>query len=344
MRTLGAWLHDLDPFVVRFTDTFGVRWYGLAYVAGFAAAWWILKTLSRRAMIRVKEDRVADLIVAVIVGTLVGGRLGYVLIYNQALLWDFRATVPWWGLLAINEGGMASHGGMIGIVLACWWFARRSGLPPLHVMDCLALASPVGVFLGRVANFVNGELLGRIVAMPGERAPWWAVKFPQELMEGHAPPLTESQREELVRLIEDVAGPGASAEEGFRQVLHAVRHGDANVASRLEPLISARHPSQLYQAIAEGIVVGAAVWLVFLWRRPAAGVVTAWFLIVYGVGRMLTEVVRLPDAHLAVPRIAGLSRGQWLSAAMAAVGAWLLWRAAGGGRSRGGAARGSGVI
>lgn len=322
---LGAWLHDLDPFVFRFTDGFGVRWYGLSYVAGFIAAWVVLRALAKRGLILVRPERIGDLILWIIVGTLVGGRLGYVLFYNPPLLWDFRSSVPWWGVLAIHEGGMSSHGGMIGVILACIFFARAEKAPRLHVMDCIALVAPIGIFFGRIANFINGELLGRVVAGPGEPAPWWAVKYPQELLEERlAPRLSPEQETQFAQLIADVAGAGHMDRSGVQRVLEALQHGDAEVARRLAPLVSARHASQIYQAFAEGLLLFAVLWI--MWARPRKpGTITATFLIVYGVGRIATEMVRLPDAHLAVARIAGLSRGQWLSVVMIVSGAGIAW-------------------
>ena len=324
MLTLGAWLHDLDPFLVRFSGTFGVRWYGLSYIAGFVAAWMILTHLARRAVIRLSPDQVGDLIIAVILGTLVGGRLGYCVFYRPELLWSFDHAPPWWGVLALHEGGMASHGGMIGVVVACLWIARRNKVPGWHVIDCLCLVGPIGVFFGRVANFINGELLGKIVAPPGAPAPWWSVKYPQELLEGHAPELTPDQQTQLADLLDRVALPNDTLDQALRRLVEAVQAGDQDIASRLEPLISARHASQLYQAFAEGILVSIVLW--WAWAKPRRpGVVSAWFLLVYGVGRVLTEFIRLPDAHLAVQRFAGLSRGQWLSVVMVIAGAALLW-------------------
>lgn len=324
MPTLGAWLHNIDPFAIQFTPSFGLRWYGLSYVAGFVAAWWILLLLARRGKALFAPEKVADLLVAVVVGTLVGGRLGYVLFYNPPLLADFRPAFPWWGALAIHEGGMASHGGMIGIVIAAWIFARGNRLSPLHVMDALAFVAPVGIFLGRIANFINGELLGRIVAPPGAPAPWWAVRYPQEMLEPrHAPQLSAEQAEALGELVLSVSGSDAITRPALERVITSVQAGDATVAARLAPLLSARHPSQLYQAFAEGILLGLG--LLIVWARPRVpGVVTAWFLIAYGVGRVITEIWRLPDAHLSVPRLLGLSRGQWLSVAMVLIGTVLL--------------------
>lgn len=326
MPTMGlplAWLHNLDPFAVRLSGDFGVRWYGLSYVAGFIVAWLILSRLAKRRLILIKPEFVGDLILGVVVGTVIGGRLGYVLVYQPELLWTFGGDPPWWGLLAINKGGMASHGGMVGVIIACVLFARRTGLPRLHVIDCIGLVAPIGIFFGRVANFVNAELLGKIVAMPGRPAPWWSVKFPQELLERHAPPLSPDQSAALEALLAKAALPGEDRDQAIRRAIAEVQHANHELAAGLEPLISARHPSQLYQALAEGIILFVLLWTI--WARPRRpGVITAWFLIAYGVGRIATELIRLPDAHLATPRFLGFSRGQWLSALMVLVGAWVL--------------------
>ncbi|MBL0928047.1 MAG: prolipoprotein diacylglyceryl transferase [Phycisphaerales bacterium] len=352
---LAAWLHDLDPFAWRISGSFGVRWYGLSYVAGFILAWLLLTWMAGRRLIVVPRERVADLILAVVVGTIAGGRLGYVLIYRPELLWTFSPSAPWWGVLDLAHGGMASHGGMIGIILACWWCSRQFRVPALHITDCIALAAPPGIFLGRCANFVNGELLGKIAAAPGEPAPWWAVKFPQELLE-RPPRLDADQARRLTELLADrlpaslglAPGEGAAAiaagavpesalDEAKLTLIADVQRRIPGVAEKLAPLLSARHPSQLYQAFAEGVVLFAALAAAWAWTRPERtgrhGLVTAWFFIVYGVGRIATEFIRLPDAHLAVQRIAGLSRGQWLSVLMVVAGGLLLaWAHRRGGR------------
>lgn len=326
---LGAWLHDLSPYVFELSPGLGLRWYGLSYLAGFLIAWWIFKRLARIGFTRVPPERVGDVMLAMILGVVVGGRLGYVLLYDPSLLVRFEPEFPWWGLLALNHGGMASHGGIIGVVLAAAWVARSlpaadgsraARVPLLHLLDVLALLAPFGLFLGRLANFVNGELLGRVVAPPGQPAPWWAVRFPHELRGDHAPALTPEQMIRLDELLRpfDPAGVGASP-IAVERMLRALQRGQQGLADQVAPLVSARHPSQLYQALAEGVVLGAVVWL--LARRPRLpGVIGCGFIITYGVLRVLTEVWRLPDAHLAVQRPLGLSRGQWFSLAMVAAG------------------------
>lgn len=344
--TLAAWLHDIDPFAVHITDVF-LRWYPVSYLAGFVVAWFLLRWLAGRGLILLSRLFLLDAILFLGIGVIVGGRLGYVLFYQPSLLWTFDSGFPFWGFLMISRGGMASHGGMIGVALACWRISKgfkddrgrvHGACSVLHVFDAMALVAPIGLMFGRFANFVNGELLGRIVAAPGEPAPWWAVRFPQEHLSGHAPVLTIEQQESLARLALEHALPndpeGSRFELAYERILEKLQSGDTEIAERLGPLVSARHPTQLYQAFAEGIVVLAVVW--FVWRKPRVpGVVSAWFLITYGIGRIITEFWRLPDDHFASAagasllesaRPLGLSRGQWLSATMVLAGtALLVW-------------------
>ncbi len=394
--TLAAWLHDLSPFVFRFTDTFGVRWYGLSYVAAFVIGWLILRWLSRRGTCRIPADRAIDAMMIVVLGTIVGGRLGYVLLgYDFRLIHTFTSSPPYWGLLAINQGGMASHGGLIGLTIAAWWISRgfkapagqalpelapaaaettapasgRVGVcPTLHVMDTLALMACPGLLLGRIANFINGELLGAVVSPPGKPGPWWTVQFPQELRgwsrpgfadaQSHTPELNGEQRRALWELVEDAlgrwGGPGGTAlsreqvesallrppaEQPYRAWQHGIElviEHAGQYRGQLEGLLSSRHASQLYQSFAEGAVLGATLWIVAAKARKP-GVIAAWFFIAYGALRILTEVWRLPDPQFAEGRPWGLSRGQWFSAAMVGAGVLMLvWAARRAGEKMGG--------
>lgn len=346
MLTLGAWFHDLDP-VVFALGPFVVRWYGLSYVVGMVIAFLLWRWIAGRGWTAVPKERVLDAMIAVAFGMVVGGRVVYCVLYRPELIVEFTGSFPFWGVLAIHKGGMASHGGMAGLVVGAWVVSRgwtevdelgnrqvvgRCSL--LHVMDMLALITMPGVLLGRLSNFVNGELLGKIVAGPGEKGPWWTVQFPQEL-DGwaapgvmrkvtHAPMLSEQQQAVLWRLVEPLRTEAERAkgvwENGVsRLIAEAGKH-----KAELSTIVSSRHPSQLYQAVAEGVVVMAVCWGVFL-MKPRPGVVAAWFFISYGVLRVVTEIWRLPDAQFGdAGRIAGLSRGQWLSVGMVVLGAGLL--------------------
>jgi phosphatidylglycerol:prolipoprotein diacylglycerol transferase len=332
VTTLAAYLHTLDPFLVRFTPDLGVRWYGLSYAAGFILAWLLLRFLSRRGVTPLSEARITDAMLALCLGVILGGRLGYVFFYDTAQLTHFSPSFPFWGALMINQGGMSSHGGMIGVVIACWFIARgprdKNGVRSqrvtiFHAFDLTGFAAPVGLMLGRLANFINGELLGRIVAQPGEPSPWWSVKYPQEINSGHDPALTLEQAAKLGGLIDRFRLPDGDMYDATQRMITTLQSGtreeSARVAAELAPLLSARHPSQLYQAATEGLLLG--VVLLVAWMKPRrAGTIGGLFLVIYGVSRIATEFFRLPDAHLAVQRFAGLSRGQWLSVMMILAG------------------------
>ncbi|MFN7020935.1 MAG: prolipoprotein diacylglyceryl transferase [Phycisphaerales bacterium] len=327
--TLAAWLHTLDPFAVRLSGDIGVRWYGLAYIAGFAVAFVIMRAMARRQLIQIPVDRLGDAMIFLILGTLLGGRLLYVLVYDRSLL-SFSNQFPFWGLLAINRGGMASHGGILGVILASWRISRGWKDPSgaivgrtswLHVLDVTALACTVGLFFGRIANFINAELLGKIHSPPGVEGPWWTVQFPSELLHDRVH-LTPAQTEQLHILVS--TAPGASPRE---QLHHIVEHAD-QYAAQLKPLLASRYPSQLFQAAAEGVVLGLC--LLLIWAKPRKpGVIGCWFLIIYGTLRIVTEFWRLPDAqfmteHFKSGRPYGLSMGQWLSTLMVVFGLFML--------------------
>ncbi|MCZ6494286.1 MAG: prolipoprotein diacylglyceryl transferase [Planctomycetota bacterium] len=317
-----AYLHRLDPFAIEFPASWqalpfipdGIRWYGLAYLAGFGIAWLLIRWLGGSGRSNIPANAVGDLMIYVILGVLVGGRLGYVLFYDQPLLWDFSTQFPFWGLVAINRGGMASHGGILGVIIACWLFGRRHRISPLHLVDVGAFAALPGLFLGRLANFVNAELWGR--ALPEKmqaQPPWWSVKYPQEILTSDLPRL----HEKLDGLRQVVPGD----ETFYGNIIEAARAGNAQVIETLTPLLTAYYPSQILQAITDGPVLMG--FLALLWWRPRKpGVIGSWFLIGYGVMRIVTELVRQPDEGVPVlaTALGDVSRGQMLSLLMVAAG------------------------
>ncbi|MFT3781263.1 MAG: prolipoprotein diacylglyceryl transferase [Nibricoccus sp.] len=170
MLPLAYWTHHLSPFVpfLRFTETIGVRWYGLAYVTGFVGGVWLFQKYAKKGISLLPAEKSWDLIVALVVGVMVGGRLGSFLFYHpQDLLHDPLVFFRVW------EGGMASHGGFIGVAIAMAWYARVQKIPFLHLSDIVVSAAPLGLMLGRIANFINGELWGK------ETTVRWAVLFPE---------------------------------------------------------------------------------------------------------------------------------------------------------------------
>lgn len=164
---LAYWVHDLSPFLIRFSENLGIRYYGLAYVLGFVAAGWLLALYHRRGLSPWGVNAIADIVTWLVLGVLIGGRLGFFLLYQPGtLVRDPLALFKVW------DGGMASHGGFVGVVVAMAWWARRNRASFLQLTDLIASTTPVGLLLGRLANFINGELWGRITDVP------WAVIFP----------------------------------------------------------------------------------------------------------------------------------------------------------------------
>ncbi len=169
------WVCDFNPFIIpAWSSWLPIRWYGLAYVAGVVCGGLLLWRWSKRDRLPLTSTAISDLMVALAVGIIAGGRLGYCLFYKPYLFTEFGGGFPWWGVLKVTEGGMASHGGIIGIVLATWWWwrGRARTVNPLVIADAVAAAAPIGIIFGRLANFWNGELWGR----PTQVA--WAWIFP----------------------------------------------------------------------------------------------------------------------------------------------------------------------
>lgn len=292
-----AWVHSIDPYALG-----PVRWYGLAYVAGFIVGYLLIRRVLARGATGISVARAGDLVAALAIGAVVGGRFGYIIFYQPSLLWTLSDEVPFWNALAINKGGMASHGGMIGVIAAAWWFARRHGASFLHVADLAAFAAPLGLFFGRVANFVNGELYGR----PVDASFPLAVRFPQEL---------HSWSGSRLQGAFDAVATKTGAAHSVDDILARIQAGDTAVATALGPLLTPRHPSQLYEAVLEGLLVFTV--LAWLWHKPRRpGVIAAAFAMVYAVVRIIGEQFRLPDAPLFELGALELTRGQLLSLAL----------------------------
>lgn len=266
--TPGYWVHDLDPFLVRFPEGWfldGIRWYGLAYLAGFAFGALMLSVYYRKKRSPLNPDAQSNFMVALIIGVLAGARLGYMIFYA----WDAFAANPL-SALRVWQGGMSSHGGMIGAVLATWIFSRRQKCPFLQLGDIIASLAPAGVFFGRVANFINGELWGRETTVP------WAVVFRYDLKN----PFTEA------------------AETAF---------------------LLPRHPSQLYAAAGEGLLILLWTQLRFWKKEPLPhGQVLGEACLLYAAVRIADEFFREPD--IGVSAILGLTRGQFYSVLLALAG------------------------
>ena len=267
-----AWtdLH-LSPVALDL-GVFELRWYSLAYLAGIFVGYWYMLKLLKQPGAPMARRHADDLVFYAALGIILGGRLGYVLFYNPGFY--LRNPVD---VLKLWDGGMSFHGGLLGTVLAIFYLSWKQKLPALRIHDYVACVAPIGLFLGRLANFVNHELWGAPTDVP------WAIRFP-----------------ELVAGI-PILGPP-------------------------------RHPSQLYEAILEGLVLFAILYWMF-WKTEARyqpGKLVGAFGFFYGLFRFLVEFVREPDPQLAgFAQATGLHMGQWLSLPLILGGAWLMWTAKG---------------
>ncbi len=264
------WIHDLSPFLWEFPEPYsnwgpgGIRWYGIAYLLGFIIAGVILRIAWKKGRSPYDPEQVMNLMTFQILGVLIGGRIGYVLLYQTSKFWQDPLV-----LLRVWEGGMASHGGFVGVCIATLWYARQSKQSPYPIGDLIVSIVAPGLLFGRIANFINGELWGRTTEVS------WGVLFP------NAP--------------------------GFALSL-------------------ARHPSQIYAAILEGLLPFIYIqWRFWKSDTPSRfpGQLTGEFLLIYSAGRILNELYREPDASL----IAGMSRGQFYSIFLALGGILLIYLA-----------------
>ena len=265
-NSLAYWVHDWDPFLIQFSENLGIRYYGLAYLSGFLIAVLLFRTYWSNKRTPIGPELQGDFIFAAIIGVLVGGRFGYFLFYEPATLLQEPAT-----LFRIWDGGMASHGGFIGVFLGVVWVCRKRRVSLLHAGDIITSLAPAGLMFGRIANFINGELWGKVSLVP------WAVIFPE-------------------------SAPGLPPTE-----------------------VPPRHPSQLYEAALEGLILLVYTqWRV--WKSPVMarqpGRLAGEFLILYAVGRVAAEQFREPDVGISL--IFGLSRGSVLSLVIVALGVTVL--------------------
>ncbi len=253
-------LPEFNEFLIEFSDGFGIRWYALAYIGGLLIGYWILRREARQPNAPLTVEAVDSLLNHVLLGVILGGRFGYVLFYDPAFFLAHPIEI-----FKVWQGGMAFHGGLLGVTIAMWLFARKHKIPILAVSDRVAMVTPIGLCLGRISNFINAELQGRVTDLP------WAVVFAE--------------------------GDGL-----------------------------ARHPSQLYEAGLEGLVLGLV--MVYGYHRSwlaRNGRMTAILLAGYGLARFMIEFVREPDAQLGI-LFGFITMGQILCLPMLAAGAYLLWR------------------
>lgn len=273
------YVHDIDPIVLSL-GPLAIHWYGLMYLCGLGAAWWIGQNRVRAGRFGISEQQFSDLIFEGMLGVILGGRIGYMLVYGRAEL----AGDPL-SLFRVWEGGMSFHGGLVGVMVALAWWSRRHQRHAFDTIDFVAPLVPFGLGFGRIGNWIGGELWGR------QTDASWGVIFPKAV-------------EHLGLSIDEIK---AQAAQGLLNQ-------------------EMRHPSQLYQAFLEGVLLGG----VLLWftrrerpRYAASGV----FALVYGLGRFIVEFAREPDAHMGYIAFGWMTTGQALSLPLIALGGFLLFLA-----------------
>jgi phosphatidylglycerol:prolipoprotein diacylglycerol transferase len=294
---LAYYLHDLDPFIFRLWDDVGPRWYGMAYVLAFFCGLAVMIHFAKRRFLELPPSQVGDFITwGALCGVMLGGRLGYVFFYRPDMLRDPLSILRVW------EGGMSSHGGMLGLILVTLYYSRRHHIPWTNLGDNLVVGAPFGLFFGRCANFINGELYGRVTNVP------WAMQFPKELLD--EPNMAEADR--AVAACQQIDPSIATPDDVIRAL-----HHNPQIAATLRTIIMPRHPSQLYEAFFEGVVLFAILWFVRTRMRTPNGVLTGLFFIFYAIFRIIIEYFREPDA----PLVGAFTRGQFFSFFFVVIGA-----------------------
>ena len=227
--------HNLDPVLLNI-GLISIRWYSLAYIFGIVIGWWYGKKIIIKRF-QVNEDKSLsskfdDIITYIVIGIIIGGRLGYIIFYN----FDFYIQNPL-NVFKIWEGGMSFHGALIGVIIATYFFSKKEKISTFLLLDVIACVAPIGIFLGRLANFINGELVGKTTDVP------WSVIFPTIDM-------------------------------------------------------MPRHPSQLYEAFFEGLILFIVINLILSKRDYKIGTCSYMFLIFYGCFRIISEFFREPDIQV----------------------------------------------
>ncbi len=298
-----------DPVLLDGPWFLDLRWYGLMYVVAFVLGNFILQRLSRAGTLPLNQTRVGDLLFYLILGVILGGRIGWILFY--ALPAVDSPVDSGWDYFKIWQGGLSFHGGLLGVITVLIWFSIKEKASILRIGDCLALATPPGIFAVRMANFINGELYGRIT---NESVPW-AMRFPTD------------------PVAQDVLGGVKSGDIRERELV-VLKAYDSGKWEQVKDQVPLRHPSQLYEALAEGVVLGLVLWLCYrlFGKRLGPGAFMGLFLIGYGSMRFAIEFFRQPDdlfkqkndpEHIGTV-LGFLSMGQVLCMAMLLAGVVLL--------------------
>tara|TARA_A100000164_G_scaffold184695_1_gene164023 strand:- start:1561 stop:2331 length:771 start_codon:yes stop_codon:yes gene_type:complete len=249
-------IHDINPIFISLGD-FHIYWYGIMYLIAFLSAWYVGNLYIKKNIVGINRDDFSDLMFYCFLGILIGGRVGYTIFYNFAYTLENPITIFY-----LWNGGMSFHGGFIGVILAIVYFCKKNKIPFFEISDFIVRLVPIGLFTGRVGNFINGELWGKPTDII------WGVIFPK---------------------IDNLP----------------------------------RHPTQIYEAILEGIVLFIILNFVFT-EKLKASVMTSYFLILYSLFRFTVEFFRVPDAHIGYLALNWVTMGQILCIPMFLLGLYFL--------------------
>lgn len=303
-----TWLHQIDPVALdigRWIPFLPVRvhWYGLMYLCAFVAFWMLGTRRARQDRFGWTAQQVSDVLFYGVLGVVLGGRLGYLLFYDLAAVVDDPHRI-----YQIWKGGMSYHGGLIGLGVAIWLFCRKTHKSTLAAADFIVPCAAIGLFFGRIGNFIGGELFGRLTTAPV------GMLFPQ------APELIDYQLDWIRTQAPQWSGLSLSQVASEQPGLYADSVSALEEAARSGALDAfARHPSQLYQALMEGLLLFIIVWVFSSKPRPVMSVTGLYFL-GYGVFRFIAEFFRQPDSHIGTVAFDWLTMGQMLSLPLMVLG------------------------
>jgi phosphatidylglycerol:prolipoprotein diacylglycerol transferase len=301
-------MHNLNPIALPIHGNLAIRWYGLAYLMGFVAAFLLLRYLARKKLWVMAPEKTADFIAATaLFGVFIGGRIGWILMYyKDGLFKDWGFNSAWLHgissdplvVFRVWEGGMASHGGILGLAIFTWVYARKNKVSWAGLSDGLCVVGPIGLMFGRAANFINGELYGRVAyGFSG------AMKFPRSLIE--EPQSVQDAAWQACTRVD----PSLAHANSLEQLITSARvHPE--VSRTLAEYLQPRYPSQIYEGLLEGALLFLILWTVRMrFKNAPYGLITGLFFALYAIFRIFGEQFREPDATL----VGTLSRGQFFS-------------------------------